>query len=306
MSNLSENKLKTYAAGAGLFVSVFLCLLKAGAAFFTGSLSVISSLIDSLTDMFSSGISLVAVHYSNLPFSDKHRYGYGKAESLSALLQAAFIVGSGSFILYDGINRFINPVEIRQTNTGIAVMIASLLITLALITFQKYVAKKTKSLAIEAESAHFTVDILTNFSIILSLLAVKYFGWWWIDIVTAAGISVYLIWNAVILAYEAISQITDKEVDEDIKKHLTEIISSTPEVKGFHDLRTRVSGARMFIELHLEIDGNKTLFAAHQISDDVEQKISNAYQNAFIIIHQDPFGIKENRLDDELKGHCEI
>ena len=198
------NKLKTLAASASIGVSVTLSLIKGAAAIATGSLSVLSSMIDSLTDVLSSSISWVAVRFSNKPLTKHHRYGYGKAESLSALIQAAFIVGSGGFILYDGINRFINPTPIKQTTAGLWIMGISIVLTVALISFQAAVVKKTNSQAIEADSAHYTVDLLTNGAIIVSLLVVKYLGWQWFDSLTAVFISGYLLWNAAHIAIKAL------------------------------------------------------------------------------------------------------
>ena len=306
MSSLNNEKLKAWAAGSGIVLATVLGLIKGAAAFYTGSLSILSSVIDSLADVFSSVISLIAVRFSSLPLNNKHRYGYGKAESLSAFLQAAFIVGSGIFVLYDGIRRFIKPEEVEKTGLGLAVMIFSIVATLAVIVFQKYAARKTKSLALEAESAHYVVDLLTNSAIIISLLFIKYFGWQWIDIVTAIIISTYLIFNAIMLAIKALDDITDREADDETKNIIKQIISETTGALGYHDLRSRVSGARIFVELHLELDGKQTLLAAHKISDEVENKIAEKLPNVQIIIHQDPFGIKENRLDYLLKGKCEL
>ena len=306
MSNLSNEKLKIWAAESGIVLAVVLGILKGSAAIYTGSLSVFSSMVDSLADAFSSFISLVAVRFSVLPLNDKHRYGYGKAESLSAFLQAAFIIGSGFFVLYDGVRRFIKPENVRETTLGLAVMIFSVFATLVVILFQKYVARKTKSMALEAETQHYVVDILTNSAIIVSLICLKLFDWQWIDILTASAISIYLIWSAVILGLKALDEITDREADEETKKIITEIICKTNGVFGYHDLRSRVSGARTFVELHLELDGNMTLFETHKISDMVEDKIAEKLPNVQVIIHQDPYGLRENRLDDELKGRCDL
>ncbi|MBR3502364.1 MAG: cation diffusion facilitator family transporter [Alphaproteobacteria bacterium] len=306
MSNLSNEKLKMLAAESGIFLALILGVIKAITAFYTGSLSIFSSMIDSLADAFSSLISLIAVRFSALPLSDRHRYGYGKAESLSAFLQAAFIIGSGFFVLYDGIRRFIKPENVTETTLGLVVMIFSIFATFAVILFQKYAARKTKSLALEAESQHYVVDILTNSAIILALFGLKYFGWQWIDILTALGISGYLIFNAVILAIKALDDITDREADDETKRIILDIVAQTKGVLGCHDLRSRVSGARVFVELHLELNGEQRLFEAHKISDEVEDKIKERLPYVQVIIHQDPFGLKENRLDDELKGHCDL
>lgn len=302
----SLKKLKTFAACASISVSVTLSLIKAGAAIITGSLSVLSSMVDSLTDVISSSISLVAVKFANKPLTEHHRYGYGKAESVSALIQSAFIAGSGGFILYDGICRFIDPTPIKQTAVGLWIMIISIILTVALITFQAAVVKKTNSQAIEADSAHYTVDLLTNGAIIASLLVVRYLNWQWFDSLTAVLISAYLLWNAGHIAFKALEEITDHEVDEEIKAKIIALVHEVPEVKGYHDFRTRVSGLRMFIEIHLELDGNLTLSQSHDISDKVEAKILAEFPLAQIIVHQDPFGLHEKRLDHEISGHCEL
>ena len=300
------NKLKTLAASASIGVSVTLSLIKGAAAITTGSLSILSSMIDSLTDVLSSSISWVAVRFSNKPLTKHHRYGYGKAESLSALIQAAFIAGSGGFILYDGINRFINPTPIKQTTVGLWIMGISIVLTVALISFQAAVVKKTNSQAIEADSAHYTVDLLTNGAIIVSLLVVKYLGWQWFDSLTAVFISGYLLWNSAHIAIKALEEITDHEVDDDIKSKIIALVYEVPEIKGYHDFRTRVSGLRMFIEIHLELDGNLTLSESHDISDKVEAKILAEFPQAQIIVHQDPYGLHEKRLDHEIQGLCDL
>lgn len=292
-----ENFLKKIAATASIGTAFVLTLIKTYAAFVTGSLSVLSSLIDSLSDILASAVTYVAVHYSGKPLSKNHRYGYGKAESLSALIQAAFIVGSAGFILYDGLYRFLNPVKIEETSFGIAIMILCWFITLALILFQKYIIKRVRSQAINADSGHYTVDLLSNGSVILSLFIVKYLNWEWFDIVTAILIAVYLIYNAGLIAYEAFEEITDKEIDEETRKKIITAVTSIDGVKGCHDFRSRISGSLYFIELHLEFDGNLTLSATHELSDKAEAKILKIIPQAQIIIHQDPYGLSENRLD---------
>lgn len=308
-SDLDEQqlkKLKTFAACASISVSITLSIIKAGAAIVTGSLSVLSSMVDSLTDVISSSISLVAVKFANKPLTEHHRYGYGKAESVSALIQAAFIAGSGGFIFYDGICRLMKPEPLKQTAVGLWIMAISIVLTVALIAFQSAVVKKTKSQAIEADSAHYTVDLLTNGAIILSLLVVRYLHWQWFDCATAVVISVYLLWNAGHIAVKALEEITDHEVADDIKQKIVDLALSVPEVKGYHDFRTRVSGMRMFVEIHLELDGNLTLSQSHDISDKVEEKILAAFPMSQIIVHQDPYGLHEKRLDHEISGHCDL
>ena len=298
--NNNDTKLKTAATIASVGTSFLLVTVKAFAAFFTGSLSVLSSMADSLSDVISSLISFIAVHYAAKPLSAEHRYGYGKAESVSALLQAAFIVGSAGFILYDGIYRFIYPQQIDETIVGISIMIFCLFCTILLVLFQRYVIKKTRSQAIAADSLHYVVDILSNSSVIFSLLIVRYLHWEWFDVVTAILIALYLIYNAWQLALEALQEITDKELDVKIKENITHLVCSVEGVLGCHDLRSRVSGSRWFVEIHLEFDGNKTLTETHALADSAEQKVIEAYPQIQLIVHQDPHGLKENRIDNAI------
>ena len=301
LSDTDLAKLKYSATVCSITLAVILTIIKAVAAFFTGSLSILSSLVDGLSDIVSSCISMIAVRYSDKPFTTHHRYGYGKAEAVSALVQAAFIVGSAGFILYDGIYRFIYPVQIQETGLGIIIMLLCLILTCALVLFQRYVIRVTKSQAIAADSLHYVVDILSNSSVIISLTVVRYLHWEWFDIATAIFISIYLIYNAWQLTLEALEEITDKELDNDIKENIIHLAKSVDGVMGCHDLRTRVSGNHWFAEIHLELDGNKTLFETHALSDSAENKIIAVYPHLQLIIHQDPYGLSENRIDHIIK-----
>lgn len=306
LNNLNEAILKRVAATASIATAAVLTLIKTYAAIMTGSLSVLSSLIDSLSDILASLITYIAIHYSDKPLSKNHRYGYGKAESVSALIQAAFIAGSAGFILYDGIQRFINPPQIKETLFGTIIMLICWFITLALILFQKYIISRVRSQAINADSGHYTVDLLSNGSVILSLLVVKYLHWTWFDATIALLIAGYLIYNAGAIAYDAFEEITDKEIDDITRKNIIDAVMTIDGVKGCHDFRSRVSGSMFFIELHLEFDGNMTLFSTHELSDKAEEKITTLLPQAQVIIHQDPYGLKENRLDHRIDGICNL
>ena len=296
----TAEKLKKRASIASISLALGLSLLKLAAAVFSGSLAVLSSMIDSLSDVLGSFITYVAVKYSARPASYAHRYGYGKSEAVSALVQALFIAGSGLYVLCDAIIRFIEPQEIDSTPFAWAVMGFSLLSTLILIAYQKHIAALTRSQAILADSAHYVVDVLTNSSILVSLLCVKIFNFIWFDTITAFFIAVYLVFNAYQLAKEALYTLLDHELDETIRNNVLQIIQRYPFVHGVHDLRTRSLGNDYMFELHLELDGRLSLFESHQLSDQVEAAIIKEYPHAQVIIHQDPFGIDEEHLDEKL------
>ena len=296
----TSERLKRHASIAAIGVASFLSLLKLFAFLASGSLSVLSSVIDSLSDVLGSVITFIAVKYSMRPASDLHRYGYGKAEAISALLQAFFIACSGLYVIYDAVIRFFHPRILDDTPLAIIIMVISLICTFVLILYQKHIANLTQSQAINADSAHYIVDILTNLSIILSLGVVKFFDFYWFDTLTAAGIAIYLLFSAVSLCKDSFMLLLDHELDDDIRQNLKDIIKQHPFVHGVHDIRTRSLGNEYMLELHLELDGRLSLYEAHHLSDKVESSILQVYPNAQIIIHQDPAGIDEERLDQKL------
>lgn len=309
MSSLTAmqiNRLKKRAAAGSVCLAIVLIIIKTFGVLATGSLSVLSSMIDSLADLFASSITFIAIRFSSQPADCEHRYGHGKAEALSALIQSAFIAGSGIFVIYDGITRFISPRPLEQTGIGILVMVVSLILTLFLIAYQRYVAHRTNSQAIRADSAHYTVDVVTNISIIITLLVVHYFGFYWFDTLAAFLVSAYLLLNAYRLAADAVSLLLDRELSNSVRENIKNIVLSLPQIRGMHDLRTRDLGGRYIFEFHLELDGELTLNAAHRYCEEAEAEIHKLYPTAQIIIHQDPAGLQEDRLDHNLVGNCRI
>lgn len=294
------DKLKKIAATASISLALILCLIKGFAVVYTNSLAVLSSMVDSLSDVFASLVTFLAVNISVKPASDNYRYGYGKAEALSALFQAGFVAIAGFFILYDTILRFKNPVTLTQTNIGLLIMIFSLLATSALVIFQNIVAKKTSSQAISADLLHYRIDILTNLSIIFSLATANFWKITWLDPLIAGAISTYLLYNAYKLGLEAINLLLDRELNNNIRLSIFDIIASHPLSPKIHDLRSRDLGGCYLFEFHLELDGNLNLYTAHKYTEEIEFLIKKVYPNSQIIIHQDPVGIEEDRLDNKL------
>lgn len=304
--NFTEKQYKYVAAIASISTALLLTIIKAFASFITGSLSILSSTADSLADVLSSIITFIAIIYSEKPLTCNHRYGYGRVEAVSALIQAAFISGSACFILYDAIYRFFHPIALNHTFAGVCVMAISLVLTGALVCFQKHIIHRIHSQAIEADNSHYVIDLAANLAVLISLTVIHWSGWMWFDIVTAVLVSFYLIFTAFKIAEKALAEITDKEVDSSIKANIVKEIMQIDGILGYHDLRSRISGSRLFFEIHLEFDGQCSLLTTHKIAETAEQKITAIYPNAQIIIHQDPFGIEEKRIDNNIEGPCAL
>lgn len=298
---MSSNRLKHLAGILSISLSVFLSAIKIIATIYTGSLAILSSLIDSFTDVLASSITFVAIKYSTKPASSEFRYGYGKVEALSSFIQALFITISGVYILIDGIRRFFTPREIDDSALGIFIMIISLCLTIALVIFQKHVIKKTNSLALKGDSAHYIVDIATNISVIVALIIINYTGFLWVDNLIAIGIAIYLLHNAYELAKDSITMLLDQELIGGIREDVENIILKQECTKGVHDLRTRSLGGTYIFEFHLELCPSISLTEAHTQAHQVEEAILAKYPNAQVVIHQEPQGAQEFHLDKQIE-----
>ena len=261
------------------------------------SVALLSSLIDSSLDVMASLISLFAVRQALMPADKEHRFGHGKAESLAALGQSLFVGGSAVFLVFEAGGRVLRPPEVDNGIAAISVMVLSLVMTLVLVQFQRFVIKETGSMAIAADSLHYTADLLVNGGIIIGLIAVTAFGWTLADPLVALAVALYLIITAWRIALCAMDMLMDREFDDSAREEIHSIILSHPEVKSMHDLRTRSAGVHSFIQLHLELDGDLSLSEAHRISDEVEKLVSAKFENAEILIHEDPEGLDEYRSD---------
>lgn len=289
-------KLATYAAVgvAGGLVGVKLL-----AWLLTDSVSLLSTLIDSLLDVGASLVNLFAVRHALQPADEEHRFGHGKAESLAGLAQAAFISGSAVFLLLQAGERLYNPSPVHNSWVGYGVMGLAIVATGALVMFQKYVAKRTGSVAILADSAHYSMDVLVNTSVILALFLATEFGWVLADPLFAIAISFYILHGAYEVGVEAYHVLMDRELPDEDRANITAIAMAHPQVLDTHDLRTRQSGPDVFIQIHLEMPRTFTLVQAHQVADEVMWKIKAAYPRAEVLIHQDPQGIEEPRAFDD-------
>lgn len=280
-------KLATYAS---ISVALTLIAAKLVAWSMSGSVSLLATLVDSTLDALASLINLLAVRHALSPADKEHRFGHGKAEAIAGLGQAAFISGSAVFLLLESGRRLMNPVPFQSYTVGLWVMVFSIALTLLLLGFQKHVIAKTNSTAIKADALHYRTDVLVNISVILALwLSVE--GWAGFDALFAGGIALYILWSVWGIVSQALDHLMDKELPDEDRAKIKQVVKAHSEVRGMHDLRSRRSGTATFIQLHLELDDELKLLQAHRISDEVELSIQKSYPSAEIIIHIDPISI---------------
>jgi ferrous-iron efflux pump FieF len=273
---------------ASVAVAFTLIGIKFIAYILTGSVALLSSLIDSVLDSLASIVNFIAVRHSLSPADKEHRFGHGKAEPLAGLAQAAFIMGSSLFLIFEAINRFVNPHAILHGDMGIVVMLISLVATIVLVIYQRHVVKQTGSLAIQADSIHYFSDIALNLGVILALFLSTYWNWSLADPLIAMGIAIYIVFSAWRIVKQSLDQLMDRELSDEDRDQIKTIVNEHTGVVSLHELRTRASGKDIFIQTHLDMDARMSLIEAHRVSEEVEEKLQAAFPNADILIHQDP------------------
>ena len=273
---------------ASVSVASLLILVKAAAWFATDSVSLLSTLIDSLLDAVASLVNLLAVRQALAPADAEHRFGHGKAEPLAALGQAAFIAGSAVFLLFEAGQRLYEPRAVEHGDIGIAVMVFSILVTFVLVRFQTYVVRKTGSLAIKADSLHFVGDLLVNAAVIVALLLSWRLGWSYADPLFGLAIAGYILRTAWRIAREALDMLMDRELPGADRDEIEAIALGHTMVGAIKDLRTRAAGPTIFVNIVLLLDGKLSLHQAHEVADEVEAALRARYPAAEILIHQEP------------------
>jgi ferrous-iron efflux pump FieF len=278
---------------AAVAVAVILIALKGTVFWFTGSIAMLGTLTDSLLDGAASLLNLFAVRASLAPADREHRFGHGKAEALAGLGQSIFIFGSAAYIVFEAVRRLLDPQPVAYSGAGIAVVVVAIVLTLALVAYQRHVVSETRSLAIEADSIHYRGDLFMNLSVIAALVLSGYLGFHWADPAFGILIAALIAWSAAKIVINAFDQLMDREFSEEDRDRIMDIARQHPEVVNLHELRTRTSGIYSFIQFHLELDGGISLTEAHRISDEVESEVMTAFPGAEVIIHQDPAGIEK-------------
>jgi len=226
-------KLIKRATLSAVLISVFLIIIKLFTCWFTGSMSLFASLLDSSIDLLASGLNFFLVRYALKPADDDHTFGHGKAESLAALAQSTFIIGSATILLLSSIKSIIHPTSIESPLLGITVSVISVIVTASLVLYQKHVIKETSSKAIKADMLHYYSDMFMNIAVILALF-LSWYGITYADACFAFFIALYIFYNACKIAYYAIQDLLDKALPENDNQKISEIVASYANVCGFH------------------------------------------------------------------------
>lgn len=285
-------RLLRLATWASLAVAGVLIVAKLGAWLATGSLAMLSSLLDSSLDLVASGIAWFAVRHAMVPADREHRFGHGKAEALAAFAQAGFILASALGLFIAAGERLAHPQAVTREDLGLAVTGLAIVLTLALVAFQRHVVRRTGSMAVGADSLHYLGDLLSNLVVAATLLGAAWLRLPWLDAAGAIAIALYLLFNVRGLLSRSLDVLMDHELPHDERERIKAIVLAQPGVGEIRDLRTRSSGTTRFVQLHVGLDPATSLTEAHRHGLEIENAIHADFPEAEIILHLDPLGVE--------------
>jgi ferrous-iron efflux pump FieF len=282
----------TLSAGlASVVVASVLVGLKLWALAETGALSIAASLADSALDLMMSLGAAVAIVYAARPADEDHAFGHTSAEDLTALAQSVFIMVSAVVIGWAAVTRLLAPMPsvLQSEGRGMLVMSASVALTLALVWWQGRVARRTGSRVVAADRLHYLGDLLPSLGAMAALRVSGRYGIGSVDAVVAIAASGIMALGSLRIGKGAWDALMDRAADPAILTGIAEITGSWPGVRGFHDLKTRTAGSRVFVHLHIELDGDQPLRQAHEIGASLRRAIIAAYPQTDVIIHKDVY-----------------
>lgn len=288
---ISSAMLNRSAAFASISVAALLVALKGWAAWSTESTAMLGSLADTLLDLVASLATLAGVWVAAQPADEAHRFGHGKAEALAAMFQVVLISISALGLALRAAEQMIGGGRIAAAGEGIVVSLIAMAATLALLGWQRHVIRRTGSLAIATDHVHYQSDLLLNLAVIAALALDQYGGIAGADPVFGLIIALWLGWGAWRASTRAIEQLMDREWAEEKRERFIKVLGRHPELRGVHDLRTRTSGNRDFVQFHVWVDPAMSIRDAHRVMDEIEAKLHAEFPGVEILIHPDPEGL---------------
>jgi len=278
------------AAYASITTALFLAGLKLWATWRTGSTAMLGSLADTLLDLIASIATLIGVWVAAHPADENHRFGHGKAEALAAMFQVILIALSAAGIGFRAVSRLVEGQTVRAAEDGIVVSMIAIAATLGLLAWQRHVISKTGSIAIQTDHLHYKSDLLLNLAVIAALVLDQILGFTGADPLFGLLIAGWLLWGAWRAAGEAIDHLMDREWPEEMRTRFVELAAKHPELSNLHDMRTRTSGNRDFVQFHVDLPGSMSVNEAHDIIERVEADLLQHFPRMELLIHIDPEG----------------
>lgn len=285
----SNRNVKLRTALLSITVSLALIIIKITFGILTNSISILASAADSFLDIAASSVNYFSIRKSEKPADEEHRFGHGKAEGLAGLFQTAVIGASALYLIYISILRLTNGEVLVSLDYGIAVIAFSIAVSYFLARYIRRVGRETGSVALVADSLHYSVDVYMNTGIVAGLVVIKFTGLEIIDPVISIVVACLIIWSSRNIVLESIDILMDRELSPEVVANIEKtIMNHSPSVKSFHKLRTRNAGSVNFIEFHVVMDHKLSFIKSHELAEKIIREVEGIVPNSEVTVHVDP------------------
>lgn len=285
----SSNPEKVRAARLSVVSNTILVILKFVVGTLTGSVSIVSEAFHSMSDLLASWIALITVRVSDAPADEDHSFGHGKFESLSGMAEALLILGAAVYILYESWHKLLSGEAPERVDLGIVVMGFSAVANWLIAGYLFRVARKTDSLALEADAEHLRTDVWTSLGVVIGLALYLWTGKVWFDPLVAIGVALMMLAASLRLIRQAADPLVDAALPEEEVESVRRVFREDSRVLGFHKLRTRKSGSSRHVDAHVQLHDDMTLLEAHEVTEELEDRIREALPKTEITLHTEPF-----------------
>ena len=280
---------KTWAAAVSIVSNSFLILIKVIIGLLTGSVSVVAEAIHSGIDLLAAMITFFSVRAGAKDADEQHPFGHGKIEDFSGMIEALLIFVAAIIIIYKAVMRLLHPVELEKLGLGVIAMLISVVVNIWVSRYLLRIAKKTDSIALEADARHLTTDVLTSAGVMVGVAVVSITHITILDPIVAIAVAVLIILTAYDLTKRSIRDLLDAKLpDEDeafIRAKLSEHLG---EIVDYHALRSRKGGFQRFVDVHVVMPRNMSIEEAHKLCDHFEEEIKNHFGSVTTTIHVEP------------------
>jgi cation diffusion facilitator family transporter len=286
-----ELDIKTAIFRRAVLAAIGLFVLKAIAAFATNSLAILASGMDSLLDAIFSGANWYSAVQAEKPADSEHPFGHGKIESLVGGFQALLLASVALAIAYQAIGRVRDPQPLEATGLGIAAMLVSAAVALALSRSIRRLASGSESPILVTEQLHYSMDFTTHAGVILALVLQQVTEIVYFDPFVSILIALFVLWQVRTVVSESVRDLVDRELPDDVQDQIVEVLEAHGgQVLAYHGLRTRRAGSQKIVNLHVVLCKKLAFETSHHIVDHIEQELADAIPRADVTIHADPCG----------------
>jgi cation diffusion facilitator family transporter len=271
--------------------SIVTMALKIGAYIFTGSVSLLSDAMESCVNLAAALVAFMALTIADRPADQSHAYGHDKAEYFSSGVEGTLILVAAVLIIYTAVRRFLNPSPLTDLGPGLSIALLASGINFGVSRFMLRMAKRYDSITLEADAQHLMTDVWTSAGVIVALgiVALAPPGWTILDPIIAVLVGLNIIWTGVSLIRRSMAGLMDSSLTgEEIHQIEEAIRESSAPGTAFHSLRTRKSGSRRFVELHVTVPGDLCITEGHGCCERIEAAIEKRLPKTSISTHLEP------------------